>query len=180
MSLLTNSPTIVLLTILARLKNCKMNRKSNWLFETPLLLEWEKVPDNSARSQAIRETISGFSRYSQSAKLLPPKEQQKIDKVARLIIERFKFRRQPIRVRLIGHADKDSPRRPTFEKKIGGDRALEIQNTIIQAIDNSAITAKIVWERISMGATQPIVPKTVNERGRLRNRRVEIMIEPAK
>jgi flagellar motor protein MotB len=173
-----------------------MNRQSQWLFEAPASseaapythleyyslpeeeAEWEQSPSSLSRGQTIRETVSGFSRYSHSATLLPSQEQQKIDRVARLIIKRFNFGQRPIHIRLLGHADKDSPRRLPFEKKISSDRALEIQNTLIRAIDNPVITTQIIWERRAMGAIRPVVAKTVSEKERWRNRRVEILINP--
>jgi peptidoglycan hydrolase-like protein with peptidoglycan-binding domain len=174
-----------------------MNQQTQWLFETPLTLEkpeWEAQTINSDvsgekdweasrfinRRQPIRETISGFPRYSNLVRSLPAKEQQKIDQMARLIVNSYRPGQQPIRtVQLIGHADKDTPRRPDFEKKISGDRASAIQKALINAINQqrSGLAAQITWQITKTGATRLIVLNPVTEQQRARNRRVEILLE---
>jgi phosphatidylserine/phosphatidylglycerophosphate/cardiolipin synthase-like enzyme len=172
-----------------------MQTQNQWLFEVPFAFEvthypdsyfnsdpfaegnWEQSSRFSSRQPIVRETVSGFPRYSNLVRLLPAKEQQKINQIARLIVNSYSSGQQPIRtVQLIGHADKDTPRRPDFEKKISGDRALEVQKALINAINNPVISSQISWERISLGATQLLVATPQTEAERMRNRRVKISL----
>jgi outer membrane protein OmpA-like peptidoglycan-associated protein len=114
--------------------------------------EWEalRLPQ---RQHIVRETVSGFPRHSNLVRSLPPKEQQKIDQIARLIVDSYRPGQQPIRtVQLIGHADKDTPRRPDFEKKISGDRALEVKQALITAINRYSSSSAVPNARLGKPA----------------------------
>ena len=135
--------------------------------------EWEQVPISSPRGQSIRETIAGFSRYSNA---IPPQEKVKIARIAQMIVQSYRSG-QPIRtVRLVGHADRDVQRGANFEKKISGDRALAVQQALIRTINNHAISSQIGWQRVPTGASQLIVKNPTAEQARSRNRRVEILL----
>ena len=182
-----------------------MNGRTQWLFEAPASLEtdpythpeyyslpewkaewelqesdpyglgedeWEQPPSSSPRGQTIRETVSGFSRYSNA---IPSQERAKISRIAQLIVQSYKSS-QPIRtVRLVGHADRDIQRGAGFEKKISGDRALEVQKALIKAINNPQISSRVQWQRDPVGASQLIVQNPTTEQDRLQNRRVEMI-----
>jgi hypothetical protein len=57
----------------------------------------------------VRETISGWKRYSVEISLLPQNEREKIDKLADLVVTSFtQVGCSPLRkVHFAGHADKD-------------------------------------------------------------------------
>lgn len=176
-----------------------MNTQSQWLFETPSRveanlytipyrnpeweIEWElqraspyglgeEEWERSPSGQTIRETISGFSRYSNA---ISPQERGKIARIAQMIVQSYKSG-QPIRtVRLVGHADRDVQRGANFEKKISSDRALEVQKALIKAINNPQISSRVQWQRDPVGASQLIVQNPTAEQDRLQNRRVEMI-----
>jgi outer membrane protein OmpA-like peptidoglycan-associated protein len=171
-----------------------MNRQSQWLFEAPASpeaalyahleyyslpeeeAEWEQSPSSSSRGQTIRETIWGFSQYSHA---IPPQEKAKILKLAQLIVQSYRSE-SPIRtVRLVGHADRDVQRGANFEKKISGDRALTVQQALMYAINNRAISSRISWQRVSRGVSQLIVKNPNTEKARSRNRRVGLLLTTA-
>jgi len=138
--------------------------------------EWEQSPVSSAQGKTIRETVSGFSRYSNA---IPPQEKAKILKLAQLIVQSYRSKR-PIRtVRLVGHADRDVQRGTNFEKKISGDRALVVQQALIRSIDNRTISSRINWQRVSAGASQLIVKNPTTEEARAQNRRVAALLTTA-
>jgi hypothetical protein len=121
-------------------------------------------------------TVSRFPRYQQSIEALPPGERAKIRLVAHGIASSFRPGCQPVRnVRLVGHADRDVQRGPTFERKISGDRARQVQQAIIRLIGNPAVTSQIAWQTVAAGATQLAVPMPRTELQRAENRRVEIL-----
>jgi hypothetical protein len=199
-----------------------MNGQSQWLFEAPVTSEatlytnpysnpewetewelqeinsyalgeeeWEQESASPSSEKAIRETISGFSRYSNA---IPPQERAKIAKIAQVIVQSHRSG-QPIRtVRLVGHADLDIQRGASFEKKISGDRALEVQKALIQAIDrygrktplppllsyasnNNSLASKITWQIVRAGANQLAIQNPRTEIERMRNRRVDIFAQ---
>jgi outer membrane protein OmpA-like peptidoglycan-associated protein len=155
-----------------------MKLQNPWLFETPLQ-KWEQPTKNSVVEQLKRETISRFPRHQDAVKLLPAQEQQKIDRIARLIVQSFILGVQPIRtVRLVGHADRDPQMGSQFEAKISTSRASELQQGLIKSIDNPAIAAQIQWKPSGVGATQLIVLKPKTEEERSRNRRVDLWLYP--
>lgn len=166
--------------------------ESQWLFEVPFTseatsytnpeweAEWELQDANpsvssSSRKQAIRETVSGFSRYSNA---IPPHESAKILRLAQLIVQSHRSS-QPIRtIRLLGHADRDIQRGANFEKKISGDRALAVKKALIQLMDKQRpnISVQIRWQVVPVGASQLVVKLPKNESDRKLNRRVEIFV----
>lgn len=155
-----------------------MKLQSPWLFEAPLQ-EWEQTTQNSVVEQPKRETVSRFPRHQDVVKLLPAQEQQKIDRIARLIVQSFLLGVQSIRtVRLVGHADRDPQMGSQFEAKISASRVSELQQALIKSIDNPAIATQIQWQLSSAGATQPIVPNPKSEEERSRNRRVDLWLYP--
>lgn len=168
-----------------------MNMQSQWLFEAPASseatlhthleyyslpegeTEWEQSPSSSSRGQTIRETIGGFSRYSNA---IPLQERPKILRLAQLIVQSYKSG-SPIRtMRLVGHADRDVQRGANFERKISGDRALAVQKALIKVINNPRIASQIQWQRDAVGASQLVVTHPATEKDRQRNRRVEIIM----
>jgi outer membrane protein OmpA-like peptidoglycan-associated protein len=180
-----------------------MNRQSQWLFEAPASseaapythleyyslpeeeAEWEQSPSSSSREQTTRETIRGFSRYSNA---IPLQEKPEILKLAQLIVQSYRSG-SPIRtVRLVGHADRDVQRGESFERKISGDRAQKVRTALIEAIEHLSkplgamppISTRINWPRVAVGATQLVVQNPVSERERTRNRRVDIYLSTAR
>jgi hypothetical protein len=133
-----------------------------------------------------RETVTGFSRYVKQVKSLPPSEQAKIDTLARRIAESFRPYKRPVRmIHFVGHADKDTPRRPAFEQQISEERAIEVQKALFNAVDRHAsyvfmgsicppLSERINFRVSGKGATQLVVPNPTAERERILNRRVEI------
>jgi hypothetical protein len=156
-----------------------------WLFEAPPVSAGSAV-----RGQTVRETVSRFPRYSNSVQSLPPQERAKINAIAQAIVRSYGPGQNPIRtVQLIGHADQDTPRRPDFEKKISGDRALTIQAALSTAIERFShiraayppmppISTRINWQRVTVGANQRLNQIPRSELERSQNRRVEIFMYP--
>ncbi|MFO1428598.1 MAG: hypothetical protein U1F76_00425 [Candidatus Competibacteraceae bacterium] len=142
---------------------------------------------NLGRAQTRLETISGFSRYRQEVRSLPPSEQTRIDRTARLVVASHRPGQYPIvTVRVVGHADFDTPRRPAFERKISGKRAQSVQRALMSAIDRYAtrqlgkpLSRRIRWEDFAMGASRPLHPAPRTETERARNRRVDILLVAA-
>ena len=98
---------------------------------------------NLGRAQTLLRTISGFSRYRREVRSLPPAEQARIDQVARLVLASHAKGRRPIAtIRLVGHADFDTPRRPSFERRISGDRARSVQRALNRAGDPPALPGR--------------------------------------
>lgn len=184
-----------------------MSKSSQWLFEAPfnhtvLELEWGQInhlygsrlgkeewetASHSTDQVLYRETIRGFPRYKNLAKLLPKREQDKINQLAQIVVKSFSSVRPIHTIQLIGHADIDTPRQPSFEKKISGERALEVQKALVNAINNlsrsskrppgtSSFSSRINWQRVAVGASQLAVPNPKTETDRLQNRRVEIVL----
>jgi outer membrane protein OmpA-like peptidoglycan-associated protein len=140
---------------------------------------------NLGRRRTLRETISGFSRYRQEVASLSASEQSRLDQVARLVVASHTPGRRPIvTIRIVGHADFDTPRRPVFESRISADRALSVLRALVAAIDRQAalarrgpLSGKIRWERFAMGATRPLFAAPRTEAERARNRRVDILLD---
>jgi outer membrane protein OmpA-like peptidoglycan-associated protein len=140
---------------------------------------------NLGQAQTWLETVSGFSRYRQEVGSLPPSEQARIGRVARLVIASHAPGQRPIvTIRLVGHADFDTPRRPAIERRISADRARSVQRALMTAIDHHALTGvprplarQLRWERFAMGATRPLYPAPRTDAERARNRRVDVLLE---
>jgi hypothetical protein len=140
---------------------------------------------NLGRTRTLLETISGFSRYRQEVRSLPPLEQARIDLLARLVVTSHTPGQRPIvTIRVVGHADLDTPRRPVFEREISGQRALSVVRALMVAIDRHAalsrrgpLSRQIRWEHFAMGATRPLYRTPSTEAERMRNRRVDILLE---
>ena len=139
----------------------------------------------------LRETVSGFSRYSNLLKALPPQEKSKIETLARRVVAGQDSSAQPIRrIQIIGHADLDTPRRPAYEKKISLERARRVRTALAAAIERLSATGpsklralppystRVQWDWSGVGATQLVVPAPASEADRARNRRVEIILTP--
>jgi outer membrane protein OmpA-like peptidoglycan-associated protein len=146
--------------------------------------EWEQESGYPSHRQTIRETVSGFSRYSNA---VPPKERVKIARIAQMIIKSHRSG-QPIRtIRLVGHADRDVQRGASFERKISGDRAQKVRTALIEAIERLSkplgalppISSRINWPGVAAGATQLVVQNPATESERSRNRRVDIYLSTA-
>jgi outer membrane protein OmpA-like peptidoglycan-associated protein len=134
--------------------------------------EWEQSP---VRCPApTRETVSGFSRYSNA---VPAKERAKVTSMASLLVRSFRPGCKPIRtVRLVGHADRDVQRGPAFERRISAERALAVQQPLKQLLNNPLVASRIAWQASGIGATSLVVPNPRTEAERARNRRVEIWL----
>src|SRR6516225_5413679 len=116
--------------------------------------EWEQSP---VRCPApTRETVSGFSRYSNA---VPAKERAKVTSMASLLVRSFRPGCKPIRtVRLVGHADRDVQRGPAFERRISAERALAVQQPLKQLLNNPLVASRIAWQASGIGATSLVVP----------------------
>lgn len=138
-----------------------------------------------------RETVSGFTRYSNSVKTLPPGERGKIEDIARRVVASHRQGRQAIRwIQTIGHADLDTPRRLAVERKISFERALSVRTALAAAIERASragpsvlaplppYSTRIQWEWSGLGASKLVVPAPRTEAERARNRRVEIILTP--
>lgn len=124
-------------------------------------------------------TVEGFGRYQEGVGSLPPTDRRKIALIARRIVDASR-RGSPVRVvRLVGHADRDLQRGAAFERKVSGERALRVQGALVDAINDRALSSRISWQPVAAGATRPVVVRPTSEQERRRNRRVEVVIEPA-
>ena len=140
---------------------------------------------NLGQKRTLLETVGGFSRYREEVRSLPPTEQARLERVAKLVVTSHTPGQRPIvTIRVVGHADFDTPRRPVFEHKISGDRARNVLHALMAAIDRHAaatlrrpLSGQIRWEHFAMGATRPLHPTPRSEAERARNRRVEILLE---
>jgi outer membrane protein OmpA-like peptidoglycan-associated protein len=134
---------------------------------------------SAAFPQTIRETVSGFARYSNSIASLPSSERSKFQNIARLVVRSFGPGKRPIRrVRLIGHADRDiarERREPGFIRKMSHQRATAAKRALQRLIRNPSILARIRWYVSGAGASRLAVPNPRTESERARNRRVEIV-----
>jgi hypothetical protein len=132
--------------------------------------------------------VSHFPRYSRSIASLPAPEREKIDRIARFVVHGLRSGQGAIRtIRLIGHADLDTPRRPVFERQIGLARSRDVLMALWRALDRvdqssgravPPYSSRVAWEVHSAGATRLIVPNPHTELERSRNRRVEISLIP--
>jgi outer membrane protein OmpA-like peptidoglycan-associated protein len=132
--------------------------------------------------------VSGFSRYSNAVRALPPSEQRKIESIARFVVSGLAGSGRPVhRIQLHGHADTDTPRRPSFEMQMSVARAQRMQNALSSAIDRIAaslpgptplpvFSSRIDWRISGVGASHLAVPNPRTETDRARNRRVEILV----
>jgi outer membrane protein OmpA-like peptidoglycan-associated protein len=132
--------------------------------------------------------VSRFPRYGRTTASLPAPERAKIARIARFVVHGLRSGRRPIRtIRLVGHADVDTPRRPAFEHQIAHARANDVLLALLRALDRGEggsgravppYSARVAWEIHSAGASRPVVPKPLTELYRSRNRRVEISLIP--
>lgn len=144
-------------------------------------------PQQTPRYQ---ETISGFTRYSNALKALPPRERSKIETLARRVLASHRQGQQPVRrIEIVGHADQDTPRRPAVEQRMSVDRALRVRTALAAVIDRLSTTqssglplppysTRIQWDWSGAAASRLAVPSPRNEAERSRNRRVEITLTP--
>jgi Trypsin len=136
-----------------------------------------EVPGSLSCPSESRYTASGFPRYHNTVRSLPPAEQSKIAAVARLIAASFRPGCRPIRaVRLVGHADRDLQRGPVFEKQISEARAARVQLALKKLIGHPTIVSRIVWQPAGIGATALVLRNPRTEEERARNRRVDIFL----
>jgi outer membrane protein OmpA-like peptidoglycan-associated protein len=164
--------------------------QSSWYGGLPRVLEQgfaagyplELQPEEEVRFQAV----SRFPRYSHSVASLPAPEREKIDRIARFVAHALRSGRESVRtIRLVGHADLDTPRRPALEHRIASARAQEVLSALWHAIDQRErgperpappYSSRVAWEVHSAGATRLAVPSPRTESDRSRNRRVEISL----
>ena len=137
---------------------------------------------------AFTTTVSGFTRYSNDARRLPASEQRKIESVARMIVASLaRGARKIHRVSLHGHADIDTPRRPSVEMRMSLERSRQIRSVLSSAVNRIAaslpgpsplppFSTRVEWRVSGAGATRLAVPGARTERDRARNRRVEILL----
>jgi hypothetical protein len=65
------------------------------------------------------QVVSHFPRYSDSVRDLPVAEQEKIAKLARFVVYCLRSGKESIQtIQVVGHADLDTPRRPTVERRV--------------------------------------------------------------
>jgi hypothetical protein len=151
--------------------------------------EFEEEFPLASRSENRPFEVSHFPRYSRSAASLPPLERAKIHRIVRSVASGLRSGRQAIRtIRLTGHADLDTPRRPAFEHQVALARARDVGTALSLALDGvdgsgrnrpvPPYSSRLAWEVRSAGATQPVVPNPRSNLDRLRNRRVEIALVP--
>src|SRR5205085_11704669 len=82
----------------------------------PASYSYETSPVLRPAISPLRTTIGGFSRYGDAIQALPPSERRKIVSMARLLVARIRHGQNRVcGIRLEGHADQDTPRRPSFE-----------------------------------------------------------------
>ena len=142
----------------------------------------------AAAAPPLRVAVSGFSRYSNAVRALPRGEQIKIEAVARFVVSSLASSRRPVhRIALRGHADSDTPRRPSFEMRMSLARARKTWSVLSSAIDRIAalrpgpaplplFSRRIDWRISGAGASHLAVPNARREADRARNRRVEIVL----
>jgi hypothetical protein len=99
------------------------------------VLESELAGAVSAGDAATIQVVSRFPRYRRTAGALPTQERAKIHAAADLILNRFDAPSGDLLgVRLVGHADRDTPRRPPFEQRIARARAHEVQVALARTL----------------------------------------------
>src|SRR5215469_13236320 len=115
--------------------------------------------------QAVRfQVVSHFPRYSQSIASLPAPEREKINRTARFVAHALRSGRESVRtIRVVGHADLDTPRRPAFEHQLARARAQDVVSALERAIDSMELgperatppySSRVAWEVESAGATR--------------------------
>jgi hypothetical protein len=132
------------------------------------------------------QVVSRFPRYAASVAALPTPEHQKIERVASFVAHCLRSGRESVRtIRLTGHADTDTPRRPAFEHRVARARAQGVLDALSQALDRversfggavPPYSSRVAWEVQSAGATRLAVQNPRTELDRSRNRRVEISL----
>lgn len=128
--------------------------------------------------QLSPKTVQGWSRYMRRVNELPADQQAIVKAIGAAIRSSHQPGCRPIRlVRIIGHADFDTPRNPQREQQMSVERAQMVASWLKQHV-GSAIAARITWETRGLGATQLKAPPTA-EQNRRRNRRVEITLSAA-
>src|SRR5262249_49260728 len=73
-------------------------------YESPL---YQQQLEGTTCPGPIAETVSNFSQYRSSVEALPPPERAKLKPLADMIVASFTAGCPQIRVRLVGHADRD-------------------------------------------------------------------------
>jgi outer membrane protein OmpA-like peptidoglycan-associated protein len=125
------------------------------------------------------ETVGGFPRYQNTVASLSRTEQEKVKKIAGLIVSSVRLGCPSIvTVQLIGHADFDpgrERREPGFMHKISFQRALAVKAALERLIANPAISARVAWSASGVAATRLAVLNPRNEQERRLNRRVEVL-----
>ncbi len=143
-------------------------------------------------SVQVDEVIRGWGQYEvflQSGRArLPQPEQDKIDRLADLVVTSFSAVGCPPlgQIGIVGHADRDFHGQQ-FEKKISDERATTVAATLATAIRNKWIAREMgpfrqgaiafIPSPHGVGATQPD-PLSTKMNDRTLNRRVEISIRP--
>jgi len=126
-----------------------------------------------------RETITGFTRYSQA---IPARERKKVEAIAAAIRASHRPGCRPIvAVRLEGHADRDparEARQPGFEKRVSAERARRVAAAVRTRL-GPRLAKRVRFDIVAAGSTARVVAKPVNEEQRARNRRVEVSFTPS-
>jgi outer membrane protein OmpA-like peptidoglycan-associated protein len=142
--------------------------------ESVVETEWTEAASCPRPTRAV---VFGFPRYSVAIESLPPREQDKVKSIARLIARSSRPGCRPVRhVQIVGHADRDLQRGSAFEKKVSLQRALAAQRALQGLLSGYAVSLPIVWNRVGVGAARPAVPAAATEQQRALNRRVEILV----
>lgn len=137
--------------------------------------EWEQQGQQCPTTQPIRITISRFPVHQNAVATLPKSERDKIDQIANMVIQSFRPGCTPIRwIMMVGHADTDTPRRPSFEKVISGERVSEVQKALNIAINarRPGLTRQVALVMRRKGASELLGTD------RAMNRRVAIYMVP--
>ena len=139
--------------------------------------EWEQALPCPAPTSVI---VSNFPRYRNSVASLPSGEQAKLRNIAELIKRSFRPGCRAIRtVMLVGHADRDLTREraePGFMVRISRERAMMVKQALERLIGDQVISSRLAWNVCGAGSNRLVVQNPSTEQGRMRNRRVEIVL----
>ena len=133
------------------------------------------------------EVIRGWGTHSDTVSLLAKNEQDKITKLADLVVTSFQtVSCVPLgQITIVGHADHD-PKGQAFEQKVSEERATSVAAALAQAIIEFAKqrklqrppTGSIAFDKKGVGATRPDISNVPHVLNRTLNRRVDVSIRP--
>jgi hypothetical protein len=133
----------------------------------------------------VDELIRGWGTHKDTVALLPKEEQDKVAKIAELVVTSFTTPGcVPLgQITVVGHADKDA-NGPAFEQKISDERAKSVSAAIGKAIAdlfrsrniNRIQKGAIAFDQKGVGATVPDPSNVPHVIDFTKNRRVEVRI----